>query len=164
VNVRPATPADAGAIAAVQLRTWLATYSEYVEPELILERADGREERWLEILTGERRTLVAEAAGRIAGFASWGACRDDGHDGVGELYAVSVAPDAQGAGVGTALHEAALAGLGGAGFTEATLWVFERNARARAFYDHAGWHEDRESLRHNAWAPELRYRRSLACS
>ena len=38
--------------------------------------------------------------------------------------------------------EAALDSLGRAGFTEATLWVIDRNDRARRFYEAGGWAPD----------------------
>jgi len=164
VTLRRATPADAATLADIQVRTWLFTYSEYVDPERILETAEGRDERWSEILARDPRTIVAEAGGQIGGFVSWGDARDsDVGDGVGELFAIYVAPEAQGAGVGTALHAAVIDELRADGHREATLWVFERNAHARDFYERSGWTPDTgpyDAMRWN-WAPSVRYRRGL---
>ncbi len=68
---------------------------------------------------------VAELDGRVAGFAAAGELLD-------HLY---VAPEAQGRGVGGALLDAAKAlrpdGL--------ELWAFQRNERARRFYEKRGF-------------------------
>jgi hypothetical protein len=47
------------------------------------------------------------------------------------------------------------------GFTKATLFVFEGNARARKFYERAGWKNDGHSgisVRYSFSLPVLRYR------
>jgi hypothetical protein len=52
-------------------------------------------------------------------------------------------------------------------YAEATLWVLEANARARAFYERAGWRHDGTRgffERPGFAAPELRYRKLLSRS
>ena len=51
-----------------------------------------------------------------------------------------------------------------AGFTQATLWVLESNARARQFYAKGGWVEDgavTQDDSHGFPISEVRYRRQL---
>ena len=62
--------------------------------------------------------------------------------GTGELYALYVTPDWWSAGVGRALMDSVLASLRDAGYTSAVLWVLADNARARRFYDRAGFAPD----------------------
>jgi GNAT superfamily N-acetyltransferase len=59
----------------------------------------------------------------------------------GQLNALYVLPDEWGSGVGSRLHDAAVAKLGELG-PEARLWVLEANTRARAFYERRGWRLD----------------------
>jgi RimJ/RimL family protein N-acetyltransferase len=57
-----------------------------------------------------------------------------------------------------------LAALAGYGFRHAVLWVFEENARARAFYQRQGWRDDgvRKVLGIGGDRPlEVRYSTSL---
>ena len=104
---------------------------------------------------------MAEARGRVLGFASIGPSRDE--HGVGELYAIYVDPDEWSQGAGRALIERAEECLAEE-FAEATLWVLEDNPRARRFYEAAGWLPDgaRQSVeRLGVSPPELRYRKRL---
>ena len=53
-----------------------------------------------------------------------------------------VEPAAQGAGLGTTLHDLASRRAARAGFPEAVLWVFEGNGHARGFFERRGWAPD----------------------
>jgi ribosomal protein S18 acetylase RimI-like enzyme len=103
--------------------------------------------------------LVVCAAG---GFAVVGPAQDP--EGAGQLYAINVDPDHCGTGAGRALLAAAQAELARLGYTEAVLWVLLGNARARRFYEVAGWADDGAQRTGEAWGivfTELRYRRRL---
>jgi GNAT superfamily N-acetyltransferase len=165
--LRRAVPADARAVAEVQLRGWWHAYGDFVDHELLAEHTvESRTERWASILApGERdpTTLVVDAGGRVAGFTAFGAARSaDAAPGLGEVWAIYVDPPAQGAGVGSALLAAAEDGLRAAGFERAMLWVFERNGLARAFYAARGWApDDPPVLEDSTWATEIRYVKDL---
>lgn len=121
--------------------------------------------RWRQIIAepeaSRRTTLVFALDGRVAGFGSHGPARDEDAAGAGELMALYVDPPAQGAGVGRTLLEAVEARLEAEGFPEAVLRVFAANGAARAFYEHRGWRLEPGTLREDAWAPDVRYRRPL---
>jgi GNAT superfamily N-acetyltransferase len=86
--------------------------------------------------------LLAEQAGKPAGFVAYGPCRDDEAAAVcGEIYALYVDPHAS-TGAGQQLHDGALAALAGQGSTVVTLWVLISNDRARRFYSRRGWELD----------------------
>jgi GNAT superfamily N-acetyltransferase len=68
----------------------------------------------------------------------------------------------RGTGAGRALLEAAQAELARLGFDETVLWVLPANARARRFYELAGWASDGTERTVDALGvtvPEVRYRR-----
>ena len=154
--IRAATPADAQAIAEVEVRCWQRDYADIVPADRLAERTlETRLARWHEILAGDATIAVADVAGGggVAGYVATGP---------GVLRALYVAPHAQGAGVGTALLAHGHAALAGTG--EATLWVFRDNERARRFYERHGWtHEaGSEALAPPEWvAPAVRYRRAF---
>lgn len=147
--IRPGTDADVRAIAELEVRAWRWAYVDFVADEDMISVED-RVARW----TGPSAddTSVAEVEGRIAGVVAVGP---------GELRSLYVEPAAQGAGIGTALHEHACAKLRAAGYAEAMLWVFEDNGHARGFYERRGWVAD-GATRATGEAPELRYRQNLA--
>jgi GNAT superfamily N-acetyltransferase len=106
-------------------------------------------------------TLVAERDAEVVGFAHLGAAREDAGVGLGELYAISVQPDAWGLGVGRALMVETLTLLRSEGFSEAILWVLDDNPRTRRFYELAGWYAD-GGAKDEEWlgtsVREIRYR------
>jgi GNAT superfamily N-acetyltransferase len=143
-TIRAATPEDARPVAEVHVASWRHTYRG-VLPDEYLDRlsVDDREAMWLGAFADpdpKSGALVAEANGRVVGFASFGPSRDeDAPGGTGEVPAIYVEPAALGAGVGRGLFEAVTLILRDAGFARATLWVLEANASARRFYEMAGW-------------------------
>jgi ribosomal protein S18 acetylase RimI-like enzyme len=164
VTVRPATVADAPAMGRLVVRAWQAAYRGQM-PDDYLDglRAEDRAAYWDGVLRREGRrgaVLVAERAGEVAGFAASGPSRDP--EGAGELYAINVDPAHWGTGTGRALLEATQAELGRMGFAESVLWVLPGNARARRFYELAGWTADgaeRSSEAFGVSFDEVRYRR-----
>jgi GNAT superfamily N-acetyltransferase len=153
VRVRPGRPQDARAIAAIHVRSWRATYAGTLSPAA-LERLDidRRAALWRRRLATPppgQATLVAEVAGRPAGFLLLGPTPDADHDPTttGHVLSVHVAPDVTGQGVGRALLEAAVQTLADTGHQDATLWVVVDNQRARRFYQRAGWTPDGVSRR-----------------
>ncbi len=106
--IRPETPADAAAIDAVTRAAFLVhPHSRQTEQFII------RELRTAGALSV---SLVAEEAGRVVGHIAFSPVRlADGTPGWYGMGPVSVAPDRQRAGTGSALVEAGLAWLRGLG-------------------------------------------------
>lgn len=153
-RVRLATPSDAGAIATIHVRAWQTVYRGLV-PDAILDGfdIDQRIARWTRVLEtesgaseGEHRTWVIEdGAGPPVGFATSGPGRDESApppDGAGEVYAIYLATEAIGRGVGRALFTHAVTDLTSRGYASIVVWVFEANPLARRFYEAAGFHPD----------------------
>jgi GNAT superfamily N-acetyltransferase len=171
VEVRRAGPADAAPIAVVHVRSWQGAYRGLLSQEYLdgLDPAD-RIERWQRRLEQDgwpaAGTVVAVSGGQVGGFANFGPTRDADAGGarVGEITAIYVLPEAWGAGLGRSLMTVAVSYLAAAGYETAALWVLESNARARRFYDRAGWTADGSAKQEEiAGSPvtEVRYRRPL---
>ena len=170
-RIRPATPDDSRGIAEVHVGTWRAAYAGIV-PKAHLDglSVEARATVWRtrNFPTGPTQAIwVAEEDGSIVGFANAGTSRDEGCSGLGELRAIYVDPGRWDAGVGSALHDAAVSSLRAAGFPAATLWVLEANARARRFYERRGWRPDAASKTielGGAALVEVRYRLELTAT
>jgi GNAT superfamily N-acetyltransferase len=147
--IRPATAADARALAELEVRAWRWAYVDFVAEEHMITVAD-RVEHWEG--RGAGGAFVAEVDERVVGLV---VVEDDGL-----LRGLHVEPAAQGAGLGAALHDFALDELRRGGVGEATLWVFEANGHARGFYERRGWSAD-GATGTAAQAPQLRYRKNL---
>jgi GNAT superfamily N-acetyltransferase len=146
--IRAATPADAAAIAAVQARAWRHAYADIVEPEDMPspDETPGVADQ----VAGGGELYVWDQDGRIAGFVAMDRA---------ELHAIYVDPPAQGAGVGTALLDAAVEAFRTTGYEEAFVWTFEANGLGRAFYERHHW--ELVPGRKEGLAPEVCYRREL---
>jgi GNAT superfamily N-acetyltransferase len=170
-TVRRAVPADAPAMARAHARSWRATYTGLL-PDVIIDdvvASEGRRaERWRGWLGDANRPggcFVAELGGRVVGYVFWGPGEaPETPAAVGEVYAIYLDPDATGRGLGRALFRAATEALRTAGFDRAVVWVLETNARARRFYEAAGWRVDgatKVEQRPGGVLNELRYARTL---
>lgn len=166
IEIRPATVDDAGPIAAVHVRSWQEAYRGQL-PQALLDglSVERRTTQVRDMLSAPQHGMwVAIEDGQVVGFASVGDARDaDTTPDTGELYAIYLAPQAWGIGVGRALHDTAVTALA-TNYAEAILWVLETNARARRFYERQGWVTDgarKEEQRGDAVLEEVRYRRAL---
>ena len=129
-----------------------------------------RESTWRRVLARhpaqpERVVLVVEEHGTLVGFCSGGPPRDrDLPEGSAEVYAIYVEPVLVGTGLGRILMAHAEEDLASRGYLLAVLWVLDGNARARRFYERAGWRTDGASKTEEvegALATEVRYRKEL---
>jgi GNAT superfamily N-acetyltransferase len=153
--LRPATPADAGAIAAVQTLSWAETYRGLV-PDEFLARMTGatmrgrRVAQWEHTLASGPDSVsspdlvtVAEQGGRVVAFASAGPTRlhtviPGDYD--AELFTLYALKSAHGLGLGRRLISATAAALHAQGFVGLAVWVLDVNP-TRAFYRHLGGQE-----------------------
>jgi GNAT superfamily N-acetyltransferase len=167
-EIRPLIDADIDALAEVHVRTWRSAYAGIVPVEVLdaLDPAVWAERRRSRPAPPSAVTLVAEDDGTIVGFANFGPARLDQGDeydlSAGELYAIYVDPDHQGAGTGRRLITAAREALTAAGFAEMRLWVLTENHPARRFYERLGLTPDGETHHYippgsTAELPEIRY-------
>jgi L-amino acid N-acyltransferase YncA len=174
--VRLALPDDAEAIADTHVRGWLTTYRGLV-PDAVLDglSVERRTTFWRDTIATETaaassttpvteaRTWVVEEAGHVRGFASTGPVRDqpEGLAGAGEVFAIYLAPEARGRGLGRALFAHVVDDLRARGLDPVVVWVFEANAATRRFYEAAGFRLDggRQPVDFGETSlPEIRYR------
>jgi ribosomal protein S18 acetylase RimI-like enzyme len=151
--IRDATPDDAPAIAAVHVRSWQIAYRGIVPDDVL----DGlsvarREADWRVWITEATSVLVAVEAETVIGF-----CGVSGS----EIAALYVDPPQFRAGIGSALLLASLQRLRERGVAHATLWVFQANHGARAFYARHGFEPDTATNEAIAGTPEIRLRTAL---
>lgn len=80
------------------------------------------------------------------------------------MYAIYLDPEHLGTGVGRALMREALRQCAALGHERVYLWVVRGNARARRFYERAGFHADGAEEPYEVEGvavPEMRYVREL---
>lgn len=139
MHFRPASPADADAIATLHADSWRRHYrGAYSDAFLDGDVHADRLAVWTERLgagDAQSHTVLAEADGDLVGFAHtvfdadpvWGALLDNLH----------VVHGRKRQGIGSQLLDRATAAAGERG-TGLYLWVLEQNVPARAFYEALG--------------------------
>jgi ribosomal protein S18 acetylase RimI-like enzyme len=166
-ELRRATGADAAAVAAMHVRAWQAAYRGII-PDSLLDSLDvgarARRYSFDRPGPGDPETWIAVDGDDVVGMVSVGPGRDEDLPGLGEVWALYVAPDRWRSGAGSALLAKAERLLADAGFTDAFLWVLEDNAPGRSFYEAAGWDAEGGTKTVDIGGRELvevRYRRAL---
>jgi GNAT superfamily N-acetyltransferase len=171
MTIREAVTADIPQMAVMHVRSWQAAYRGMI-PQDYLDSLDSAEraDRWTRIMRdldpARGGVFVAEGNGGLLGLACFGPTRDEDADPdqVGEVKAIYLVEEAWGQGCGRELMATSLERLTIAGFSEATLWVLDANARAQRFYEVAGFRPDgavKIDDRGTFQLRELRYRRAL---
>jgi len=168
VAVRLMTESDIRAVSAVRVTGWQAAYRGMV-PQAYLDalsvEADAvmRRERFRQSGDTITNLVATDAENEVAGWACIGPYRgsDVAEPAAGELYAIYVKPSLIGTGVGRELIHAAHRHAAARGFRTMRLWVLRDNARARRFYERAGYAPDggtKEDDFSGAPVTEVRYR------
>ncbi len=140
MEIRPAGVEDAPGIAEVHVASWRWAYADVLPPEVLDGlRVEDRERVWRDALP-RGGVVVAEDAGRIVGFASVGPVADE--EQTNELFAIYLVAEVTGTGLGRSLLDRAMETMRLGGSRRAILWVLAANARARRFYEAAGWASD----------------------
>jgi ribosomal protein S18 acetylase RimI-like enzyme len=150
LTIRNATENDVQAIAQIHVSSWQHTY-RCIVPDVYLDSLSvaRREEIWRELLAkGIPKVIVAESDGKVVGYCSFGACRDDdARSGQGEIWAIYLLPEYCAVGVGRALLSEACLQLLAMGRAHISLWVIVKNERALRFYRAAGFEQEHDSLK-----------------
>ncbi|MGQ4333673.1 GNAT family N-acetyltransferase [Streptomyces hayashii] len=145
--VREMTLADVDRVSEIRVRGWQWAYrglmpQSYLDAMSVAEDAERRRAGF-----GQGGpavvNLVAERAGTVVGWAAQGPDRDgEVLTGDTEWYALYVAVEHIGTGVGRALLEEAARRAEALGHPGMRLWVLRDNVPARRFYARAGFHAD----------------------
>ncbi len=139
VSIRHAKPDDAPALSKVFDAAWREAYLGII-PGVTLDKMFARRgERWWRSTVSRGRPLVVLDIGQgIAGYASYGRCRDRSLPADGEIDELYLLPEYQGVGLGRRLFRAVRNDLADHGLTQLGVWSLEDNERAGAFYEGLG--------------------------
>jgi N-acetylglutamate synthase-like GNAT family acetyltransferase len=156
VVVRDASPADAGAIARVEVRAWQAAYQRSLGQEFLNElSAPLRQGAWETALaTGDAVVLVEEAGEGVIGVVAVHV-----EEQVAVIDAVYVDPAHWHQGHGRGLLDAAFARVEDRPWDIAQAWLFLHNAIGRAFLAVLGFRMDGAKRKHATGADEVRLAR-----
>jgi GNAT superfamily N-acetyltransferase len=124
-----------------------------------------RRRDWADVVRAQEAAgggvLALIDGGDLVGFCQYGPTedRDDAPALIGHVRRLFVDPRQQGRGGGRLLLTRACDALRSTNRQRATVWVLEKDERARGFYEHLGWRSDGGQK-----DPDVRYRLSLGPS
>jgi len=167
VTIRVATVPDAAGVARVHVESWNVAYRGIMPDDKIAKMdLPTRTQFWAERLAvREWPVFVIEEGGAIVAFCHMIPSPDPDADAkqTGQITSIHVLPHLRSRGHGRALLDHAFAEFRRRGFTEVTLWVLERNASARRFYERRGFRGDGGRKAYpETEVPEVRYRIRLS--
>lgn len=141
VIVRDAKVEDLLSIAKVKIDSWGSTYRGIIADD-ILDNFDVQEQakKFGELIPQgmeKKFLIVAEANGKIMGFAAGGSEREGKYEVDGEVYAIYVLQEYQNEGIGKELMAHSVKKLITMGFDSMLVWVLEKNPY-KAFYEKLG--------------------------
>jgi GNAT superfamily N-acetyltransferase len=139
ISIRRARSEDATALSGVFDAAWREAYQGVI-PGIALEQMMARRgPRWWLSTIGRGRPLVVLDVGEtVAGYVSYGRCRDRSLPADGEIDELYLAPEYQGIGFGTRMFKAVRNDLLDRGIKRIAVWCLSENERARGFYERLG--------------------------
>jgi ribosomal protein S18 acetylase RimI-like enzyme len=144
--IRRADVADLSKVEAVARATWRVAYAGIIPDEVqrrLLESWYSRDSLSRALAAPASSFFVAESSGDVIGFAQFVRRSAESV----ELTRIYVLPDQQRSGIGMRLLDAGLAVFTTEGLKRLTVEVERDNAKARRFYERAGFAEPRELTR-----------------
>lgn len=137
IAIRPATPRDAAGMGSVHVGVWRSAYAGILPDDYLANLSAPRQAAYYQagILRGHS-ALVAEADGRVVGFATM-SLRRDSTLGQSEIETLYVGDDWRDQGAGRHLMQRAGDALASQGAASAFLWVLSDNP-SRWFYQRLG--------------------------
>ncbi len=137
MEIRAIKAEEADEISRIYALSWKSAYRGIVGDAYL----DGLNElRWSQILLKEpSSSFVILEKGERVGTASIKYDCDENMKDAGEIVSIYLKPEHTGKGYGKALFAFCLSKLAELGCGSAFLWTFEKNERARAFYESFGF-------------------------
>ncbi len=161
--IEPVKLGDEEVLAYIQTESWKAAFRDILSAEVLerctnLDKAIVMYKGLLERKIGNGYLLKAE--GKPHAIAWWSATREADMPEYAELICIHSLPDKWRKGYGSKLMDRVLKDISEARYRKVMLWVFEKNIRARRFYEKYGFvvnGKEKESF----GATEVCYEKSL---
>ncbi len=140
IEVRQATPADAGALGEIHAAAWAAAYAPFFAPGFAERAVAERLGRWHRVVSEATGSiLVAATDGRPVVLAY--AVASEARPGLAEIVSFYGHPDSWGTGAAAALMSGTVEHLRRTGFGRVHLWTLRDTPQSRRFYVKCGFTE-----------------------
>lgn len=139
ISIRRAKTGDAAALACVFEAAWHEAYLGII-PGVALHRMLARRglRWWRDAIAHGRPLVVLDVHDAVAGYVSYGRCRNRSLPAEGEVDELYLSPEYQGLGFGTRLFRAVRNDFADGDIKRILVWCLADNVRARGFYERLG--------------------------
>lgn len=137
-----ALPGDAETLARIQIESWKAAFADILSPDILenctqLNKVTAMYQRMLDQNIGH--SYLMKVDGQPHCIAHWNAARAQDMPGYAELFCIHSLPNRWHSGFGTQMMQRVLQDVAASDHSKVMLWVFEKNLRARRFYESQGF-------------------------
>lgn len=164
IRITRASLQDAATLGTIHAQGWHAAYKGIATDAFLADFTPQRRTAYFErkLLTTQNEHYLLHWADEPVGMMAIGPAGDGDATGVrcGEIHALYILPEHHGKGIGKAAMNFAITRMHALGFGDIVLYVISDNARARRFYDRAGFVPDSDESPFDMGRPvlERRYR------
>lgn len=142
IEIRKVQTGDENILAHIQTESWKIAFQQILSEE-VLEKCiniDKAKEMYANLLmNGIGNGLILSVDNKPHCIAYWDKTRDEDLYDYAELICIHSLQENWGKGYGSMMLEYVIEEVKEAGFDKIMLWVFEKNARARKFYENHGF-------------------------
>lgn len=163
ITIRKAELGDEKTLAYIQTESWKSTFADIISAD-DMERCTDivKAEAMYEnvIKSGYAEMSILEIDGKPHCIAAWGKARNPQFSDCAELICIHSLCDKWGKGYGSMMMNHIIDEIKNSGYNSVLLWVFEKNTRARSFYEkHRFELTDNTQISYDA--VEVMYRKEL---
>ena len=163
IYIRKVENGDANILAYIQTEAWKSAFSNILSKEDLdkytnIDKAIEMYKMLIDKNIGNGYVLTINKIPHC--IAYWDKTRDEEMEGYAEIICIHSLCDNWGKGYGTEMMKYILREIKDLGFNKVMLWVFEKNNRARKFYENHGFALTEKTKRFND-AIELMYIKNL---
>ncbi len=143
ITFRRGAPSDAAVLAEINIESWRVAFRGLFSDDTLSRMSMTEQTARFDRILSEQPEVEVWVAVQGTGAVGYGTIGPEraveSAAGMCELRALYLRPVIWRRGVGRRLHDQLLDRMAKTQFDNAMLWVFEINARARAFYEALGW-------------------------
>ena len=163
ITIRKAKLGDEKILAYIQIESWKSAFADIISAEDMkrctdIEKAEAMYENILK--SGCAEMSILEIDGTPHCIAAWSKARNPQFSDCAELICIHSLNENRGKGYGSMMMNHILKEIQDSEYDSVILWVFEKNTRARRFYENHGF-ELTDNTQISYDAVEVMYRKEL---
>lgn len=163
IAIRKALIGDEKTLAYIQIESWKSAFADIISEEDMIKYTNiiKAEEMYSNVLNSDyAKVSILEIDSKPHCIAAWSKARNPEFSDSAELICIHSLCDNRGKGYGSEMMKHILEEIKNSGYENVLLWVFEKNNRARCFYEKHGFAlTENRQISHGA--VEVMYRKNL---